>query len=455
MKHAVITRLHYKNDQDLYNRLDYYKKEVFPRLLKQNNQNFDIWLWVEPKHEKIVKFHPRINTFTVDCEVRKNKYGHFIDHSPWSKVNGLPQYDIQTGLDSDDLVVPDFIEKTQKLCKGKKSILISYQPIKLDIKTGKKYHITFCGNKTEYNEKNGTSPVFSIYQPNKEDFKFAYEYDHLILHRYFDKTILLDGMVLMSVHDNNDSTRIKPTERLYAEQDLVYVYKKEKVDTIKYSLHTTKNIPHRKIFIIGDDPEVDEIEYTVIPCEDNLSPRRLNIKKKLLKVIKDKRISKDFILMNDDFYILKPISLKYCHLGKLEKWARKDRCGAFKTFDWIETINEMWDIFPDGDFYEVHYPVLFNKTKLKKAIGELPDKLVHMIRTYYCNKYKIKGDLVDDFKVYDLTELKEGYFISSSPGIEKEKRFIDFIENNVFGKVNKSKTPGRKFKLVDGKIVPK
>jgi len=241
------------------------------------------------------------------------------------------------------------------------------------------------------------------------------------------------------------------------QKDIVYVYKKNKADTIKYSLHTTKNIPHRKIFIIGNDPKVKEIDYTVIPCKDDMRPRELNIKKKLLNAIKDKRISENFILMNDDFYILKPTTLKYYNLGLLEDWVienRKDK-KHFNSPRWYSAIEDTFKKYPNGYFCEVHYPIVLNKKKLNKVIKEIPESYFYLLRTYYCNKYDLVGEESCDFKAYNVSDLKDGDFISTAPSVEKEKGFINFMDNKIFGKVNKTKTPGRKFKLVNGEIVLK
>jgi hypothetical protein len=303
---AVITRFHYpKGHPDFKWRLDFYKNEVFPRLLTQIDQEFDIWLWIEPHHEKQVKFDPRINTFTVDCNVRKNQYGHFIDHTPWSKVKGLPKYDVQVGLDSDDLVEPKFISKIKRLATGNKSIHISFQPIKMDMKTGKKYQMRFCGNKTKYNAENGTSPVFAIYQPRKDKYKFAYEHDHLFIFKHFDMLKLVgEGYVYMGIHGKNDSTRITKkdiplgieTDKL----DVVYPLRHSEWGEIEYSLKTLKFIEHNKVVIIGEKPKAKVDLH--IPVDDIYNKANQNVIRKILMICDNPEVSEDFIIMNDDFF---------------------------------------------------------------------------------------------------------------------------------------------------------
>jgi len=209
-KIAVITRFHYPKDDPEYRwRLDYYRDEVLPRLLRQYCQDFDIWIWCEPWQEKELKsLSPRIRTFRATYAKRDSHL--FIDYTLWENVFGLPKYEIQVGLDSDDLVAPGFIEKIQELCQGDKSLLLSFQPIKFDIATGNRYHMD------QYTEQRG-SPIFAFYQPDiyTKDFKFAYHTSHLRMPVLAQKRIIVpEGYAYMSIHDRNDSTRIKKTDKL-------------------------------------------------------------------------------------------------------------------------------------------------------------------------------------------------------------------------------------------------
>jgi hypothetical protein len=206
-KIAFITRFHFPKDHPDFNwRFDYYKKEVLPRILNQTIQNFDICIWCEDWHIDLFKaLSPKIKTFKATYKKRESRY--FIDYTPWENVTGLDKYNLQIGLDSDDLIEPNFIENILPLCIGDNTIQFSVQPIKLDIKTGNKYRMRI------YNEKEG-SPIFAFYQPKPDDdFKFAYHTSHLRMPLIANKTILIpEGLAYMSIHDLNDSTGIKKTD---------------------------------------------------------------------------------------------------------------------------------------------------------------------------------------------------------------------------------------------------
>lgn len=206
---VIITRFHYPKEDRKFNwRFEYFKNSVLPKILDQSDNDFDIAIWCEKHHEDLFKsLSPRIKIFQASYEKRNS--GLFIDYTAWENVTGLGKYVIQIGLDSDDLISRDFIKKTKSLCNGYQTILVSFQPVKKDIKTGKRYAMD------QYTRLRG-SPIFALYQPNLEDdYKFAYHTSHLRMALITKKVILVpEGYVEMSIHDQNDSTKIKITDRL-------------------------------------------------------------------------------------------------------------------------------------------------------------------------------------------------------------------------------------------------
>lgn len=205
---VIITRFHYpKNHPDFQWRFEYYKKEVLPRLMRQSDQGFDIAIWCEKHHEEIFRgLSPKIRIFQAKYLKRDSRL--FIDYTDWTSVKDLPKYKIQIGLDSDDLVSSEFIKMVHLLCQGDDSILASFQPIKKDIETGKKYKMD------QYNKKRG-SPIFAFYQPDFNNYKFAYHTSHLRMPLIAEKVIIVpEGYAEMSIHQKNDSTKIKLTDKL-------------------------------------------------------------------------------------------------------------------------------------------------------------------------------------------------------------------------------------------------
>lgn len=213
MNHIVIIRFHYEeNDPRWPWRFQYFKEQVLPRLLNQTNQDFDIGIrcnrWQIPffmeLSDKIIPFYVK-NEKAQYRPIGGKMY--FFDFAKWEDVVGLKQYDIQSGLDSDDLVSPNYIQKTKDsisefaLKHPGKSFHLSFQPEIHNVKTYETYPIG-----VKYSPRVG-SAFFAIYQPKKEKYIFAYQYSHMKLGQVMDFSITLPaGSCWASVHELNEST---------------------------------------------------------------------------------------------------------------------------------------------------------------------------------------------------------------------------------------------------------
>jgi hypothetical protein len=208
---AFITRFHYPLDHpDFKWRFNYYKEQVLPRLQNQTIP-VQIWVWCEPHHEHLFK-ELGVNTFQATYTPEKVK--HFTDFTSYKNTIGLPMFDVQIGIDSDDLAYPDLAEKALEEIKssGKEKVLLSFQPLKFDLKTKRKYVMP------NYQKKNRCSPCYAIKQPKDiNSYKFIYYRCHYRMNTdlFFDQVIHVNNTyVMMTIHDLNDTTKIKPTDQL-------------------------------------------------------------------------------------------------------------------------------------------------------------------------------------------------------------------------------------------------
>ena len=193
----------YRNKKDFLERFELYKETALFSLRNQKSKNFDIGIKCNPKHADIIKKEfPNIITFYQEGFGKRNKDGYYTDFVPWEKIRGLEKYDIQTSLDSDDMVSEDFIKIIEDNIKEKKhSVHIHFQPVLIDNVTNEIVRM-----KTRYSSKKG-SAFYSLYQP--EDYIFIGHDSHLKMPQYAKETILIDeGEVLIVIHDKNDSSNM-------------------------------------------------------------------------------------------------------------------------------------------------------------------------------------------------------------------------------------------------------
>lgn len=217
MKTAFIIRMHYSYDDPKWDwRLAYFKAMVLPKLLDQTDLNFDICMWVNPHHqEEVLSLSEKIKVFTGDVteDIRHRKKGgkYFVDFTEFENLKGLDKYELQIGLDTDDLILrKDFVSRIREECsKRDYKFHISFQPYVFDARSLRTFEAPM-----KYQGKKG-SAIFALYQPNVEKrFIFAYHDSHLRLPFHAKESLFIDeGYCAYSVHDLNESTSLIPNSK--------------------------------------------------------------------------------------------------------------------------------------------------------------------------------------------------------------------------------------------------
>ena len=218
MKAAFIIRLHYAdNDPRFEWRFAYFSSMVLPRLLAQSEQDFDIAIWCNPWHQRqLLALSDRIRVFGVRPEVDgfirpedQARAGRFhIDFTYWRDVVGLAPYELQIGLDSDDLVHEHYFARIMREVRARPtgSLHVGFQPLLFNLP-----NLTQYDYKARYGPQHG-SPFFAILQRDLSKFYFAYEYSHLRLPAFFDESITVpEGYCWFSIHGQNASTHLPPS----------------------------------------------------------------------------------------------------------------------------------------------------------------------------------------------------------------------------------------------------
>lgn len=214
--------MHFKQDDPRWSwRLAYFQSVVLPKILAQTDQDFDICMRVNEHHAEEVKaLSDKIKVFDVKPEKRgwvKPGYAHkmkryFVDFIPFEDTVGLDRYDIQIGLDSDDMPLKDyFVEriKNEFAEYPDRTQHLSFQPHIFHTPSLRMYKCP-----VEYGAKHG-SAIFAIYQPQDRDqYLFAYHDSHLKMPSYFESARRIEeDFCCYSVHDHNSSTGLLPNAK--------------------------------------------------------------------------------------------------------------------------------------------------------------------------------------------------------------------------------------------------
>lgn len=204
--------------------------------------------------------------------------------------------------------------------------------------------------------------------------------------------------------------------------DLVYIVKKSEVNNeLRYSLRSiAKFIPNANIWIVGYKPTwVKNVNY--LPTEQTGDKWKNSIHN-IIAACECPDISEDFILMNDDFFAIRPIdNLEKSidvSLGLLSDSIvkhEKKSSNWHKAFKFVDEL--LKDLNVQGPYYdyETHMPLKINKEKYLIVMNLIKvkefmktDKILHK-RTLYKNieKGSIPKVLKHDVKILKDSDVSD------------------------------------------------
>lgn len=192
--------------------------------------------------------------------------------------------------------------------------------------------------------------------------------------------------------------------------DIVYFVKDTKVnDELKYSLRSLKNFPHYKVWFYGGCPDGLKPDHHIYIKQDQPAKWQ-NIFKMFKLACKNKDITKNFWLFNDDFFVMQPVKDGPNYYdGNLYKRVvtLEDSHNAITPYSQQlrHNLQELESMGCTTLNYALHIPMLINK---KKGI-ELTNIInCPMIRCAYGNYFNIGGQQHSDFKIDSLTKTYKG-----------------------------------------------
>lgn len=180
--------------------------------------------------------------------------------------------------------------------------------------------------------------------------------------------------------------------------DYVWICRDGENEELRYSIRSVvKNMPSGNIWVVGGKPDWYSGNY--IPVKQNL-PKMRNAINNLTALCNSDKISNNFVLMNDDFFIVKPIkTIKHYHGGLLKDkvYQSEDlRPTSSYTRSLQETHRRLLKLgIKDPLNYELHVPMPMTKDGLVKSL-----KTNLLFRSTYGNLCGAGGEEMSDVKVY-------------------------------------------------------
>lgn len=182
--------------------------------------------------------------------------------------------------------------------------------------------------------------------------------------------------------------------------NFVYLCRPGDNEELRYSIRSiVKNTQSHSIWVVGGKPSWYTGNYIKT---DQSGDKYKNVIGSLNAIVNHKDIPEDFVLMNDDFYIIKPIDkINTYHGGKFQNKVEtftKNAKNSYYTLILKNTNKELKNAGIEEPLdYAIHVPIELNKDKLSTVI-----KPGISIRTMYGNLFSVGGTKIDDVKFHRI-----------------------------------------------------
>ncbi len=180
--------------------------------------------------------------------------------------------------------------------------------------------------------------------------------------------------------------------------DLVYICRAGENEELRYSLRSAeKNLKFNNLWIVGAAPTWYTGNILEVP---QIGQKYAVARKNLKTIVSSDRINNDFVLMNDDFFVMKPTDkVEPWHGGKLSDKVNFRRRTAPNSA-YSNLLYETYNILkqkrmPDALDYELHTPLPMTREGLGDVLG-----YGGLWRSLYSNFNQVGGTEHKDVKIY-------------------------------------------------------
>lgn len=220
------------------------------------------------------------------------------------------------------------------------------------------------------------------------------------------------------------------------DMDIVYVVKDSAYnDELKYSLRSVdKNFPHNRVWFYGGKPVGLHPDKQVVVNQKGKNKWE-RVRNMFISIAENDEITEDFVLFNDDFFVLRPVDkppiYKYGSIAQLCK--RVEKQNGNKPTPYTRSLERTAKALKGLGYpttnYELHIPMVINRKGLQKAMELFPD--VRATRSLYGNTWLSKKDSesMKDVKIFRAwqTPTEDTDFLSTEDYAFKNGKAGEYI----------------------------
>jgi hypothetical protein len=230
-----------------------------------------------------------------------------------------------------------------------------------------------------------------------------------------------------------------PKPKNQSAPDLLYILgsgSKWRNNEIRFSLRSVEqNLPHGRVFVIGECPKFLR-NVIHIHALDPYEVKTANAIFKIRAACREIDLSEKFILMNDDFFVIRRMDrIEPETLGTLSDAIKNHSTKAGYYYQGLRKTHEL--IKQSGVEnpldYEAHTPMIIEKQKFLSLTDAVEWTEGYLHRSLYGNTFGVGGKKrKKDTKVHSIEQLPEliqGDIISTADRVVLRPEFQHFIYN--------------------------
>lgn len=220
--------------------------------------------------------------------------------------------------------------------------------------------------------------------------------------------------------------------------DYVYVCRDGDNEELRYSIRSVeKNMPPGNIWVVGGKP--DWYTGNFLPVAQT-NKAYSNVREQIRVACSNEQISDDFVLMNDDFFVINTVKeIPTWYTGTLSERIKNlqdmksQNSGYLRLLILSNNVIKRSGVTDPLD-YEVHVPMIMNK---EKALTILRSN--SLWRSYYGNKYNVGGTKHSDVKIHSKNVLEDRgrtlIDVSTEPYISGSDYNFEFLKDVILDKL--------------------
>jgi hypothetical protein len=214
--------------------------------------------------------------------------------------------------------------------------------------------------------------------------------------------------------------------------DYVYICRPGDNEELRYSIRSVfKYATNPRVIVFGGRPSWYSGEYVAIKEQKS---KFNNIHNAVYEIAHSDLVSENFVLMNDDFYLLKPFDgVTTYHGGSLQNKIDKYKmfCTNLRYANMLQATHDKLRLqgIEEPIDYDMHVPFPMVKSKLQETV-----KYKTLYRSTYGNLADVGGIEINDVKVYKngpMTEMSFDYLNNDSLFISSLDGSFELILNDL------------------------